>query len=64
MMNVLLPEISYNPTRNEAAPAFNVEVEKEINKNTKVILIGDIHGSFHIYTNTYLFIVLMKSTCI
>ena len=35
MMNVLLPEISYNPTRNEAAPAFNVEVEKEINKNTK-----------------------------
>ena len=35
MMNVLLPEISYNPTRNEAAPAFNVEVEKDINKNTK-----------------------------
>jgi hypothetical protein len=35
MMNVLLPEISYNPKRNEAAPAFNVEVEKDINKNTK-----------------------------
>ena len=35
MMNVLLPEIIYNPTRNEAAPAFNVEVEKDINKNTK-----------------------------
>ena len=35
MMNVLLPEISYNPTRNEAAPAFNVEVEKKINNNTK-----------------------------
>jgi hypothetical protein len=35
MMNVLLPEISYNPTRNEAAPSFNVEVEKEINNKTK-----------------------------
>ena len=35
MMNVLLPEISYNPLRNEAAPAFNVEVEKDINNNTK-----------------------------
>lgn len=35
MMNVLLPEISYNPNRNEAAPAFNAEVEKKINNNTK-----------------------------
>ena len=35
MMNVLLPEISYNPTRNEAAPAFNSEVEKNINNSTK-----------------------------
>ena len=35
MMNVLLPEISYNPTRNEAAPAFNAEVEKNINTSTK-----------------------------
>jgi hypothetical protein len=35
MMNVLLPEISYNPTRNEAAPAFNAEVEKNINNSTK-----------------------------
>ena len=35
MMNVLLPEISYNPTRNEAAPAFNTEVEKKINNSTK-----------------------------
>jgi hypothetical protein len=35
MMNVLLPEISYNPTRNEAAPAYNTEVEKKINKSTK-----------------------------
>jgi hypothetical protein len=35
MMNVLVPEIVYNPTRNEAAPAFNTEVEKKINNNTK-----------------------------
>lgn len=35
MMNVLLPEISYNPNRNEAAPSFNVDVEKEINESTK-----------------------------
>jgi hypothetical protein len=35
MMNVLVPEIVYNPTRNEAAPAFNAEVEKKINNNTK-----------------------------
>jgi len=35
MMNVLVPEIVYNPTRNEAAPAFNTEVEKKINSNTK-----------------------------
>lgn len=35
MMNVLLPELSYNQSRNEAAPSFNVEVEKDINNNTK-----------------------------
>ena len=35
MMNVLVPEVVYNPTRNEAAPAFNAEVEKKINNNTK-----------------------------
>lgn len=35
MMNVLVPEIVYNPTRNEGAPAFNPEVERKINNNTK-----------------------------
>ena len=35
MMNVLVPEVIYNPTRNEAAPAFNAEVERKINNNTK-----------------------------
>ena len=32
LMNVLLPEIQYNPTRKPAAPAFNPVVEKAINK--------------------------------
>lgn len=30
-MNVLLPEIKYNPKRNAAAPSFDPEVEKKIN---------------------------------
>jgi|TARA_B100000795_G_scaffold257843_1_gene231417 hypothetical protein len=30
-MNVLLPEIKYNPERQAAAPSFNPKVEKEIN---------------------------------
>ena len=32
LMNVLLPEIQYNPQRKLAAPAFNPAVEKNINK--------------------------------
>jgi hypothetical protein len=32
LMNVLLPEIQYNPQRKPAAPAFNPTVEKNINK--------------------------------
>ena len=32
-MNVLLPEIKYNPTRKAAAPSFNPVVEKEINES-------------------------------
>ena len=35
MMNVLLPEISYDPKRSEAAPSYNVEVEKDLNNKTK-----------------------------
>ena len=31
-MNVSLPEIKYNPKRKPAAPSFNPEVEKDINK--------------------------------
>jgi hypothetical protein len=33
LMNVLLPEIKYNPTRKAAAPSFNPVVEKEINES-------------------------------
>tara|TARA_B110000285_G_scaffold147345_1_gene164450 strand:+ start:1074 stop:1739 length:666 start_codon:yes stop_codon:yes gene_type:complete len=32
LMNVSLPEIKYNPKRKPAAPSFNPEVEKSINK--------------------------------
>jgi len=33
--NVALPEIQFDPKRKSAAPAFNPEVEAQINKNTK-----------------------------
>ena len=32
-MNVLLPEIKYNPEREAAQPSFNPEVEKNINES-------------------------------
>ena len=35
LMNVLIPEIYYDPKRKPAAPAFNSEVEKEINTSVK-----------------------------
>ena len=41
MMNVLLPEIAYNPERKQAAPAYNPKVEKEINHTTEVATILD-----------------------
>jgi len=41
MMNVLLPEISYNPLRDEAAPSYNSEVEKEINQSTEGYVVLD-----------------------
>jgi len=41
MMNVLLPEIAYDPERNQAAPAYNPEVEKEINHSTQVATVLD-----------------------
>ena len=41
MMNVLLPEIAYDPERNQAAPAYNPKVEKEINHSTQVATVLD-----------------------
>jgi hypothetical protein len=41
MMNVLLPEIAYNPERNQAAAAYNPKVEKEINHSTEVATVLD-----------------------
>ena len=35
LMNVLLPEIKYDPKRKPAAPSFNPTVEKEINNAVK-----------------------------
>ena len=41
MMNVLLPEIAYNPQRKQAALAYNPKVEKEINHSTEVATVLD-----------------------
>ena len=41
MMNVLLPEIAYNPERKQAALAYNPKVEKEINHNTELATVLD-----------------------
>ena len=44
MMNVLLPEISYDPNRSEAAPAYNPEVEKDLDKKTKHYVVDTTFG--------------------
>jgi len=44
MMNVLLPEISYDPNRSEAAPSYNPEVEKELNNKTKDYVVDTTFG--------------------
>ena len=41
MMNVLLPEIAYDPERNKAAMAYNPKIEKEINHTTEVATVLD-----------------------
>ena len=38
LMNVLIPEIYYDPKRKSAAPTFNPSVEKEINKSVKTFV--------------------------
>jgi hypothetical protein len=44
MMNVLLPEISYDPNRSEAAPSYNPEVEKHLNNKTKDYVVDTTFG--------------------
>ena len=44
MMNVLLPEISYDPNRSEAAPSYNPEVEKDLNNKTKDYVVDTTFG--------------------
>jgi hypothetical protein len=41
MMNVLLPEIAYDPERNQAAMAYDPKIEKEINHTTEVATVLD-----------------------
>ena len=37
-MNVMLPDIHDNPHRQQAAPAYNKTVEKQINESAKQII--------------------------
>ena len=41
LMNVLLPEIQDDPKRKMAAPAYNRAVEKEINEDTKNMIVSN-----------------------
>tara|TARA_B110000858_G_scaffold64565_1_gene74794 strand:+ start:1488 stop:2177 length:690 start_codon:yes stop_codon:yes gene_type:complete len=41
LMNVLLPEISENPNRKRAAPAYNRAVEKSINEKTEDFIVSN-----------------------
>jgi hypothetical protein len=43
VMNILLPEISDNPYRKEAAPAFNPLVEANINDQTKKFVVNNFN---------------------
>lgn len=54
MMNPLLPEISDNPQRRNAAPSFNPAVEGDINESTKQFVSGsiDTNASNVIYQNS------------
>ena len=45
VMNVLLPEIKYDPKRRPAAPAYNPVVEKEINNATKDFVDSTLGGN-------------------
>ena len=45
VMNILLPEIADNPTRNMAAPAFNPTVLADITANAKQFIVGNLAGT-------------------
>jgi hypothetical protein len=45
LMNVLLPEIKYDPNRKSAAPAYNRAVEKQINKCTEKNIVKQLGGN-------------------
>ena len=45
VMNVLLPEIKYNPKRKPAAPAYNPAVEKKINESTMEFVDSTLGGN-------------------
>jgi len=47
-MNVLLPEISKNPNRKMAAPAYNRAVEKQINKTTEDFVMSNFDNDKNI----------------
>jgi len=44
LMNVLLPEIKYDPKRKMAAPAYNRAVEKQINDETEDFVISNFNN--------------------
>lgn len=44
LMNILVNEISDDPHKSMAAPAYNPAVEKEINKNTKKLIVDSFNG--------------------
>lgn len=45
VMNVLLPEIKYDPKRKPAAPAYNPVVEEKINNSTKKFVDESLGGN-------------------
>ena len=45
VMNVLLPEIKYDPDRKAAAPAYNRAVEKQINACTEKSVVKQLGGN-------------------
>jgi hypothetical protein len=45
VMNVLLPEIKYDPDRKAAAPAYNRAVEKQINSCTEKSVVKQLGGN-------------------